>query len=169
MLSDILHKIMLLVLISLFPFFLSTRLTSNPHSFFLPSFLWQHILFTKASIYQGCARLTPPMPHFCLQCQDVSSWMSALGNCPSLGPAVLLLPDQAVAQGEMERLHTLSFISRDQLCFSFPSLVQGPDSLAAFCVNLNSWWEEHLILGILEESSIFPVLWKSSQDTAGKC
>lgn len=136
--ADILHKILLLVLISLFPFILSTRLIFNPHSFLLPSFLRQHILFTEASIYQGCARLTPPMPPFCLQCQAVSSWMPALGSCQSLGPAVLLLPEQAVAQGEMERLHTPSFIARDQPYLSFPSLVQRPDSPAAFCVNLNS-------------------------------
>lgn len=145
---------MLLVLISLFPFFLATRLIFNPHSFLLPSFLHQHILFTEASIYQGCARLTPPMLPFASSA--VSSWMPALGSCQSLGPAVLLLPEQAVAQGEMERLHIPSFIARDQPYLSFPSLVQRPDSPAAFCVNWNSLLGRTFDLGHPGREQQFP-------------
>lgn len=109
--------------------FLSTRLTSNPLSFLLPSFLHQHVLFTKASIYQGLCKVDTTHASFCLRCQAVSSWVPALGSCQSLGPAVLLLPDQE-AQGETEGLHaSLPMIGHT---FPFPALCEGLTHLLPF-------------------------------------
>lgn len=148
--------------------FLSTRLTFNPHSFLLPSFLHQHILFTEVSIYQGLWKVDTTFP-FQLQCQVSSSWVSALGNRQSLDPAVLLLPNQAVAQGEMERLHTPSFIASNQPFLSFPSFVLGPDSPAALCVNLSSVVGRTLDLGHPGREGQFPCAVENSQRSAGKC
>lgn len=141
--------------------FLSTRLTFNPHFFLLPSLLHQHILFTKTSIYQGLGKadtthgpFLPPVPGLLLM-GACSRKLSVPGSC-SPPPC-----RQAAAQGEMEGLNAPSFIASDQPYLSFPSLVLGLTHLLPFVL---TWtlWGEHLILGILEESDSFPVLWKSS-------
>lgn len=155
---------MLLVLISLCPFlFLSTRLTFNPHYFLLPSFLHQHILFTKLSVHQGLykvstphASLLPPVPGCLL-----------MGACPRK----LSVPRSCTPPPSRPGCSTwrgCPLLHCQWSAIPSPAFCLGLTHLLPFVLTWTIWRGEGWILGVLEESDGLPVLWKSSQHTAGK-
>lgn len=106
----------------------------------------------NSAFIKGYTRSAPPMPPFCLQCQVASSWVPALGklSVPRSCTPPLSRPGCSTWRG-CPLPPALPVITH-----TFPNLLLGPDSPAAFCVNLNSLMGRRLDLGRPRREWWFP-------------